>query len=136
LHYKWTVLTVTTVGVLMSGVEARIVVVGLPTIANQLNGTLGELIWATQAFVLATTICVPLIGRIMDILGRIKIYNIGFVVFTVDSALCSISFSPLELIASRIVQGAGSAMLTKRNENLPRRSSMVCFSSDSSLVLW
>jgi len=52
-----------------------------------------------------------LIGRITDLIGRVKIYNIGFVVFTVGSALASISQSPVQLILSRIVQGTGSARL-------------------------
>jgi EmrB/QacA subfamily drug resistance transporter len=112
MQYKWVALTVTTVGVLMSGVNSRIVIVGLPTIGHQTGASLSELIWITQAYLLASTVAIPLIGRVTDIVGRVKIYNIGFLIFTVGSALTSISFSPYEIIASRLVQGVGAAMLT------------------------
>jgi EmrB/QacA subfamily drug resistance transporter len=95
----------------MSGVDSRIVIVGLPTIGQQTRASLNELIWVTQAYLLASTVAIPLIGRVTDIIGRVKIYNIGFLVFTIGSALASLSFHPYELIASRLVQGIGSAML-------------------------
>jgi EmrB/QacA subfamily drug resistance transporter len=111
LQYKWIALTVTTVGTLMAGIDTRIVIVGLPTIAQQLNANIVQIIWVSQAYLLASTVGLLLIGRVTDLIGRVKIYNIGFVIFTVGSALASLSFSPYELIASRMVQGVGSAML-------------------------
>ena len=101
----------TAVGTLMSGVDTRIVIVGLPTIAKQLGAGVEQVIWVSQAYVLASTVGLLLIGRVTDVIGRVKIYNIGFAVFTVGSALASLSFSPYELIASRMVQGVGSSML-------------------------
>jgi MFS family permease len=82
MQYKWIALSVTTVGTLMAGIDARVIIIGL-----------------------------LLIGRITDVIGRVKTYNINFAVFTVDSALASVSQSPVQLILSRIVQGTGSAML-------------------------
>jgi EmrB/QacA subfamily drug resistance transporter len=110
-QYKWVALTVTTVGTLMAGVDTRIVIIGLPTIARELGADLESIIWVTQAYVLASTVGLLLIGRATDVVGRVKIYNIGFVVFTIGSALSAISFSATQLIASRVVQGVGSAML-------------------------
>ncbi len=111
MQYKWVALTVTTVGTLMAGIDTRIVIVGLPTIAAQLGANVVEVIWVSQAYLLASTIGLLLIGRVTDVIGRVKIYNIGFVIFTIGSALASLSFSPYELIGARIVQGVGSAML-------------------------
>lgn len=95
----------------MSGIDSRIVIIGLPAIGKQTGASLSQLIWVTQAYLLASTVALPIIGRVSDIAGRVRIYNIGFLIFTIGSALASISFSPYELIASRLVQGTGSAML-------------------------
>lgn len=111
MKYKWTVLTVTTVGVLMSGIDSRIVIVGLPQVAAALNADAEEAIWLTQAYALGSTIALLLIGRVTDMMGRVKVYNLGFAVFTVGSALTSLSSGPEMAIVFRGVQGLGSAML-------------------------
>lgn len=95
----------------MAGLDGRIVVIGLPTIARELGADAEQVIWVSQAYLLASTMGLLLIGRVTDVIGRIKIYNIGFIIFTIGSALASISLSPEQLIASRLVQGTGSAML-------------------------
>ena len=111
MQYKWIALSVTTVGTLMAGIDTRIIIVGLPTVARELGADVESIIWVSQSYLLASTVGLLLIGRITDVIGRVKIYNIGFAVFTVGSALASISQSPTQLILSRIVQGTGSAML-------------------------
>ncbi|MBI3840505.1 MAG: MFS transporter [Thaumarchaeota archaeon] len=111
MEYKWTVLTVTTVGVLMSGIDGRIVVIGLPTLAAALHADAEQAIWFTQAYVIGSTIALLFIGRISDIFGRVKVYTLGFVAFTAGSALTSLSTSPEAFIASRLFQGLGSAAL-------------------------
>ncbi len=112
MEYKWTALTVTAVGVLMAGVDGRIVVIGLPAIAQQLHAGAEEVVWVTQSYLLASTICLLFIGRISDIFGRIKLYNIGFVIFTVGSALAAISLNSYQLIGFRMVQGVGAGIIT------------------------
>jgi EmrB/QacA subfamily drug resistance transporter len=104
-------LSVTSVGTVMSGIDARILIVGLPTVARALGADVNQVIWVSQSYLLASTVGLLLIGRVTDIVGRVKIYNIGFAVFTVGSLLASLSFSPDQLIAYRVVQGVGSAML-------------------------
>jgi EmrB/QacA subfamily drug resistance transporter len=111
LQYKWTVLTVTTVGVLMSGVDGRIVVIGLPTVAAFLHSDAEQAIWFTQAYTIGSTIALLFIGRVSDIVGRVKVYTVGFTVFTIGSLLTSASISPDTFIAARIFQGLGSAAL-------------------------
>lgn len=111
MQYKWIALSVTLVGTLMAGIDTRIIIVGLPTVARELGADVESIIWVSQSYLLASTVGLLLIGRITDVVGRVKIYNIGFAVFTVGSFLASISQSAAQLIFSRIVQGTGSAML-------------------------
>jgi EmrB/QacA subfamily drug resistance transporter len=111
LQYKWTVLTVTTVGVLMSGIDSRIVVIGLPTVAAALGADAEQAIWFTQAYVIGSTVALLFLGRVSDIYGRVKIYYIGFAIFTVGSLITSLSPTPDFFIAARIFQGLGSAAL-------------------------
>ncbi len=111
MEYKWTVLTVTTVGVLMSGLDTRIVIIGLPQVAAALHADAEQAIWFTQAYVLFSTISLLLIGRATDIIGRVKIYTAGFAVFTIGSLLVSLSQGPVQVIIFRGLQGIGGAML-------------------------
>jgi len=95
----------------MAGVDARIVLVGLPTIAKELHAGVADVIWVSQAYLFASTLGLLLIGRTTDLIGRVKIYNYGFVIFTLGSAFAAVSFSSLELIVARVVQGVGASML-------------------------
>jgi EmrB/QacA subfamily drug resistance transporter len=104
-------LTVTTVGVLMSGIDSRIVVIGLPTVAASLHADAEQAIWFTQAYVIGSTVALLFLGRVSDMVGRVKVYNLGFVIFTVGSLFTSLSPSPDFFIAARIFQGLGSAAL-------------------------
>ena len=111
IQYKWTVLTVTTVGVLMAGIDSRIVIVGLPQVVRSLQADPEQGIWITQAYVLGSTVALLLIGRVSDIVGRVRLYTSGFAVFTVGSLLTSLAVNPPEVIAFRAIQGLGSAIL-------------------------
>jgi MFS family permease len=115
MEYKWTTLTVTALGALMAGLDGRIVVIGLPSIARQLHAGAEEVVWITESYLLASTICLLFIGRISDIFGRVKVYNIGFVIFTVGSALSAISLNSYQLIGFRIIQGFGAAILVSNS---------------------
>ncbi|MDG6993678.1 MAG: MFS transporter, partial [Nitrososphaerota archaeon] len=111
MQYKWTVLTVTTVGVLMSGIDSRIIVIGIPEVAAALGAGAEQAIWFTQAYVFGSTVALLFIGRVSDMMGRVKIYAVGFLIFTAGSFLTSISPSPDYVIIFRILQGLGSAAL-------------------------
>ena len=86
MQYKWTALTVTTIGTFMAGLDGRILVVGLPTVAHQLHASAEDVIWIGQAYLLAGTVGLLLVGRIADQFGRVKMYNLGFVIFTIGSS--------------------------------------------------
>jgi EmrB/QacA subfamily drug resistance transporter len=111
VEYKWTVLTVTTVGVLMAGIDSRIVVIGLPVVAASLHADAEQAIWFTQAYIIGSTVALLFLGRISDMVGRVKVYNLGFAIFTVGSLFTSLSNSPDFFIGARIFQGLGSAAL-------------------------
>ena len=111
MKYKWVALSVTTVGVLMVGIDTRIVIVGLPQVAAQLQADAEQAIWITQSYVLANTVLLLLIGRLGDIFGRVRIYTVGFGIFTIGSALTSIGIDPLQVIVFRAVQGVGAALV-------------------------
>jgi EmrB/QacA subfamily drug resistance transporter len=95
----------------MSGIDSRIVVIGLPTVAAALGADAEQAIWFTQAYTIGSTVALLFLGRVSDMYGRVKVYNIGFAIFTVGSLLTSLSPSPTFFIASRIFQGLGSAAL-------------------------
>jgi EmrB/QacA subfamily drug resistance transporter len=111
VKYQWVVLSVTTVGIFMAGLDTRIVLIGLPTIAESLRADLETLLWVTQGYQIAITIGLLFLGRLTDIFGRVKIYNLGFVIFTVGSGLCVFTQTGEQLIICRIIQGVGGAML-------------------------
>jgi EmrB/QacA subfamily drug resistance transporter len=110
-EYKWIALSVTTIGALMAAIDSTIVILGLPEMMLKLNADLVQMIWVIMGYILVSTVFLLTFGRIADMFGRVRMYNLGFVVFTVGSALCGLSHSGAELILFRLVQGSGAAML-------------------------
>src|SRR5512143_2637153 len=111
IPYKWIVLSVTTIGALMAAIDSTIVILALPDIMVKLHADLVEMIWVIMAYILISTVFLLTFGRVADMFGRVRMYNVGFVVFTIGSALCGISQSAEQLIMFRLVQGAGAAMM-------------------------
>src|SRR5512138_2306705 len=109
--YKWIVLSVTTIGALMAAIDSTIVILGLPDMMVKLHADLVEMIWVIMAYILVSTVFLLTFGRIADMFGRVRMYNLGFVIFTIGSALCGFSANATYLILSRMVQGAGAAMM-------------------------
>src|SRR5512147_3342951 len=104
--YKWIVLSVTTIGALMAAIDSTIVILGLPDMMVKLHADLVEMIWVIMAYIPVSTVFLLTFGRIADMFGRVRMYNLGFVVFTIGSALCGFSVTATQLILSRMVQGA------------------------------
>ena len=112
MEYKWTVLSNTTLGTLMASLDSNIVLISLPTIARNLpDTTILDLLWILMGYTLVTAAVLVNFGRLSDMFGRVRLYTIGFAVFTAGSALCSLSQIGPELIAFRLVQGVGAAFL-------------------------
>jgi MFS family permease len=101
LEYKWIVLSVTTIGAMMAAIDTTIVVLGLPEMMIDLHADLVEMIWVIIGYILVSTVFLMTFGRVADLLGRVRMYNLGFVVFTAGSLLCGLSMSAPALIGSR-----------------------------------
>ena len=111
MDYKWVALSVTTVGGFMASLDSTIVVIGLPTILQNLHATIVHGIWIITGYTLIMTILAVILGRLADLYGRVRLYNLGFAIFTVGSLLCALSRSGEQLIIFRFLQGAGAALL-------------------------
>jgi EmrB/QacA subfamily drug resistance transporter len=111
LQYKWIVLSVTTIGILMAGLDARIVIIGLPEVISALGADTEQGIWINQAYLLGSIAVLLLVGRITDLFGKKRVYTSGFVIFTVGSALTSIANTPLQVVLFRIIQGIGAGII-------------------------
>ncbi|MEM3452855.1 MAG: MFS transporter [Candidatus Hadarchaeum sp.] len=102
----------TTIGMLMFGINSRIVIVGLPQVAAALNADAEQAIWFTQAYVFASTVALFLVGRAADIFGRVKIYVLGFALFTIGALLSGLSSNPVQVIIFRGLQGFGGGIIS------------------------
>ena len=111
VEYKWKAFSVTSVGALMSAVDSTIVLLALLPIAKQLNTDYVTIVWVVVAYLLINTSLVLSLGRLADIQGRKKMYNVGFAIFTIGSALCGLAFSGPALVTFRAVQGVGAALI-------------------------
>jgi EmrB/QacA subfamily drug resistance transporter len=112
MDYKWVALSVTTIGVFMSSLDSNIVVIGLPTILQKLNASIVHGIWIITGYALMTAILLVILGRLADLYGRVRLYNLGFAVFTVGSLFCALPRTGTQLVIFRFLQGAGAALLT------------------------
>jgi EmrB/QacA subfamily drug resistance transporter len=112
MEYKWTALSNTTLGTLMASLDTNIVLIALPTIGKDLSDTsLFDLLWVLLGYQLITATVLVNFGRLADMFGRVRLYTLGFGLFTAGSALCSLSQTGSQLIAFRLVQGVGAAFL-------------------------
>src|ERR1051325_5102716 len=121
-RYKWTALSNTTLGVFMATLDSSIVIISLPAIFRGIHldplqpGNIGYMLWILMGYLVVTAVLVVTFGRIGDIFGRVRMYNLGFLIFTLGSILLSITWShgaagATELIVFRVVQGIGGALL-------------------------
>jgi EmrB/QacA subfamily drug resistance transporter len=112
LQYKLIVLVNTTIASFMAILDSNIVLISLPSIIRNLPGTTeADAIWIIMGYTLMLATIMLTIGRLADIHGRVRLYNIGFAVFTLGSGLCSISLNEVMLIVFRLVQGVGGALI-------------------------
>lgn len=112
MEYKWVALSNTTIGVLMASLDINIVLIALPTIGKDLNGMNAfNVLWVILGYQLVIASVLVNFGRLSDIFGRVRLYTIGFALFTVGSALCGFSADADQLIAFRLIQATGAAFL-------------------------
>ncbi|MFG2042012.1 MFS transporter [Dactylosporangium sp. NPDC048998] len=120
--YKWVALTNTTLGMLIATINSSIVLISLPAIFNGIHlnplspGNVSYLLWMLMGYMLVSAVLVVTLGRLGDMYGRVRIYNLGFALFTVTSI--ALSLDPFDggggalwLIGWRVLQAVGGAML-------------------------
>ncbi len=95
----------------MAAIDGTIVILALPEMMVNLHAELIQMIWVIMGYILVSTVFLLTFGRVADMFGRVRMYNFGFVVFTAGSLLCGLSQNAIHLILSRLVQGAGAAMM-------------------------
>ena len=105
------ILTIIVLGTLMGSLDSTIVLLAFPTINDSLHSDLATSIWIILAYLLVIAVATTQMGRIGDIYGRSRIFNTGFIIFTVGSVLCGFSTHIYLLIAFRVVQAAGGAIM-------------------------
>jgi MFS family permease len=121
-RYKWVALSNTTLGMLVATINSSIVIISLPAIFRGIGldplrpGNVSYLLWMLMGYLVISAVLVVAFGRRGDIYGRVKMYNAGFAIFTAASIALALtpgvgSAAALELIALRIVQGVGGALL-------------------------
>jgi MFS family permease len=122
VHYKWIALSNTTLGVLMVTINQSILLISLPDIFRgiKLNplapSNISYFLWVFMGFTLVTAVLVVSFGRVGDIYGRVKMYNLGFALFTLFSVLLSVTWlsgpsGAMWIIVMRILQGVGGAFV-------------------------
>jgi MFS family permease len=121
-HYKWIALSNTTLGVLMATINQSIVLISLPDIFHGIGlnplgaGNTSYLLWMFMGFMVVTAVLVVSFGRLGDMYGRVRMYNMGFAVFSIASIFLTVTWmhgssGALWLIIWRVVQGIGGAFL-------------------------
>jgi len=121
-HYKWIALSNTTLGMLAATVNASIVIISLPAIFRGIQldpltpGNVSYLLWMLMGYLVVSAVLVVTLGRLGDIYGRVRMYNVGFAVFALGAL--ALPFDPLTgpagalwLIGFRVIQATGGAML-------------------------
>src|SRR5712692_10882792 len=112
--YQWTALSVTTVGALLASIQGSALLIALPNILAELRASFFTIMWVLLGYLLIVTVLTPIIGRLADMWGRKRLYNAGFVAFTIGSLISGLAqpqFHGGDLIVGRVIQGMGAALL-------------------------
>ena len=121
-HYRWIVLSNTTLGILMATINMSILLIALPDIFRGVGidplqpSNTGLLLWLIMGYMVVTAVLVVGLGRLGDMFGRVRMYNAGFAIFTLFSIMLAITWmhgtvAVLWMIVMRVFQGVGGAML-------------------------
>lgn len=115
---KWWILANVSVGVFMATLDGSIANVGLPTIAGTFHVSVGVVQWVVTAYLLTICAMLPIVGKLSDLLGRGRLFNVGFLIFSVGSALCGLSGSVGMLIGMRVLQAVGASLLMANSQGI------------------
>src|SRR5438132_13220524 len=110
-HYKWWVLSCTSLGMLLATVNSGTLIIALPDLERALHTSLLQLVWVILVYMIASTVLVLTAGRLSDLFGRKRAYVAGFAVFAAASLGAGFAASGTELLLWRVLQGIGGAFL-------------------------
>src|SRR6201990_2420840 len=121
-RYKWIALSNTTLAVLLATLDASITLIAMPDIFDGIKldplvpGNSFYLLWMILGFLVVSSVLIVALGRLGDMFGRVRIYNLGFVIYTVASLILAVDWltgaeGALFLIVFRVVPGVGAACL-------------------------
>ena len=108
---KWLVLSAVAMGIFLATIDGSIVNVALPTLSTALGADFATVQWVVLSYLLTITTLLAVVGRLADMYGRKRLYNSGFIVFTIGSLLCGLSPTVGWLIGFRVLQGIGAALI-------------------------
>lgn len=111
INYRWFILANVSLGTFMSTLDASLVSVALPSLSSDLQTELSIIQWVVTAYLLIITSLLPVFGRIADLVGRKRIYSIGFLMFALGSFLCGLATNIGFLIGARVIEAIGASML-------------------------
>jgi len=122
VEYKWVALSNTSLGSLLASINMNITLISLPAIFRGIGvnpfaaDSFAYLIWTLLGYNLVTATLLVTLGRLSDIYGRVRLYNLGFIIFTIGSILLSLivgqgNIAAIQLIVYRLVQAVGGALL-------------------------
>ena len=115
---KWSILFTVLIMTFMVTLDGSIVNVALPVMSGELNASMGDIEWVASIYLVVTCATILIFGRLGDMIGKVRIFQIGVILFTVGSLLCSISGTLPLLIGARVVQGLGSAAALANNQGI------------------
>ncbi|MEO3944484.1 MFS transporter [Gorillibacterium sp. CAU 1737] len=115
---RWIILFVMNLFTFMSTLDGSIVNIALPTISKELGLPLAQIEWVTTSYLMAICAAILFFGKLGDIIGKIRIFKLGTVVFIIGSLLCGISTSIGLLVGARIVQAIGASMTMANSQGI------------------
>ncbi|MCL4404534.1 MFS transporter [Candidatus Marsarchaeota archaeon] len=110
-----TILAVIVIGTLMASIDSTIVLLAFPAMTQALHSTIATIIWVILIYMIVVAVFSTQFGRIGDIYGRGRMFNLGFVVFTIASFLCGIAPTDVLLISFRAIQAIGGALIASNS---------------------
>ncbi|WP_163568115.1 MFS transporter [Fodinicola feengrottensis] len=99
------------IGVLIAAIDGTIVVLALPAIQHELKISLASVTWVVVAYLLVVTVLATQVGRLGDMYGRVRMYEVGFGIFVLGSVLCAVAWDGPSIIGFRVLQGLGAALV-------------------------
>jgi len=109
------VLIVVVIGTLMTSIDSTIVLLAFPAMTAALHSSISTIIWVILIYMIVVAVFSTQFGRVGDIFGRGRMFNLGFIIFTISSFLCGIAPTDLTLIGFRGVQAIGGALISSNS---------------------